>query len=90
MAKYNFEGKTAIITGASAGLGEQFAYAFAESGASVVLAARRKRLLMLLTLYSMVKAFVLLGSIIRIKGKGLPFLICSLYPSVVYILLEMS
>ncbi len=42
MAKYNFEGKTAIITGASAGLGEQFAYAFAESGASVVLAARRK------------------------------------------------
>ncbi len=42
MAKYNFEGKTVIITGASAGLGEQFAYAFAESGASVVLAARRK------------------------------------------------
>ncbi len=42
LAKYNFEGKTAIITGASAGLGEQFAYAFAESGASVVLAARRK------------------------------------------------
>ncbi|MHA1927750.1 MAG: SDR family NAD(P)-dependent oxidoreductase [Candidatus Thorarchaeota archaeon] len=45
MAKYNFEGKTAIITGASAGLGEQFAYAFAESGANVVLAARRKELL---------------------------------------------
>lgn len=45
MVKYNFEGKTAIITGASAGLGEQFAYAFAESGANVVLAARRKKLL---------------------------------------------
>ena len=45
MAKYNLEGKTVIITGASAGLGEQFAFAFAESGANVVIAARRKILL---------------------------------------------
>ncbi|MGY5870754.1 MAG: glucose 1-dehydrogenase [Candidatus Thorarchaeota archaeon] len=45
MIKYKLDGKVAIITGASAGLGEQFAYAFAESGASVVLAARREKLL---------------------------------------------
>ncbi len=45
MVKYNLENKVVIITGASAGLGEQFAHAFAESGANVVLAARRKELL---------------------------------------------
>lgn len=45
MVKYNLEEKVVIITGASAGLGEQFAHAFAESGAYVVLAARRKDLL---------------------------------------------
>lgn len=45
MVKYNLENKVVIITGASAGLGEQFAHAFAESGAHVVLAARRKELL---------------------------------------------
>jgi short-subunit dehydrogenase len=45
MAKYNLEGKAVIITGASAGLGEQFAHGFAESGANVVLAARRMKLL---------------------------------------------
>ena len=45
MAKYNLEGKAVIITGASAGLGEQFAHGFAESGANVVLAARRMELL---------------------------------------------
>jgi len=43
--KYNLDGKVAIITGASAGLGEQFANGFAESGAHVVLAARRMDLL---------------------------------------------
>ncbi|MGQ4912960.1 MAG: SDR family NAD(P)-dependent oxidoreductase, partial [Candidatus Thorarchaeota archaeon] len=42
---YNLEDKVAVITGASAGLGEQFAHGFAESGANVVLAARRKNLL---------------------------------------------
>lgn len=45
MVKYNLEEKVVIITGASAGLGEQFTHAFAESGAHVVLAARRKDLL---------------------------------------------
>lgn len=45
MVKYNLENKVAIITGASAGLGEQFAHGFAESGANVVLAARRTELL---------------------------------------------
>ncbi|MFX1481633.1 MAG: SDR family NAD(P)-dependent oxidoreductase [Promethearchaeota archaeon] len=45
MVRYDLDDKVAIITGASAGLGEQFAYAFAESGAHVVLAARREKLL---------------------------------------------
>ena len=45
MVKYNLDGKVVIITGASAGLGEQFAHAYAESGASVVLGARREKLL---------------------------------------------
>ncbi len=37
----NLEGKVALITGASGGLGEQFAKVLARAGASVVLAARR-------------------------------------------------
>lgn len=45
MATFNLKGKTAIITGASSGLGEQFALGLAESGADVVLAARRMELL---------------------------------------------
>ncbi|MHA1965807.1 MAG: SDR family NAD(P)-dependent oxidoreductase [Candidatus Thorarchaeota archaeon] len=45
MVKYNLDGKVVIITGASAGLGEQFAHAYAESGAHVVLGARREDLL---------------------------------------------
>lgn len=45
MTKYNLDGKVVIITGASGGLGEQFAHAFAESGANVVLGARREKLL---------------------------------------------
>jgi NAD(P)-dependent dehydrogenase (short-subunit alcohol dehydrogenase family) len=42
MMKYNLRDKVIIITGASQGLGEQFAHGFAESGANVVLAARTK------------------------------------------------
>ena len=45
MVKYDLTDRVVIITGASAGLGEQFAYGFAESGAHVVLAARRMELL---------------------------------------------
>ena len=45
MVKYELDGKVVIITGASAGLGEQFAHAYAESGANVVLGARREELL---------------------------------------------
>ncbi len=45
MVRYDLDGKVVIITGASAGLGEQFAHAFAESGAHVVLGARREELL---------------------------------------------
>jgi NAD(P)-dependent dehydrogenase (short-subunit alcohol dehydrogenase family) len=37
----NFEGKTALITGASSGLGARFAKILAEAGAQVVLASRR-------------------------------------------------
>ncbi len=45
MTKYDLDEKVVIITGASAGLGEQFAHAFSESGANVVLGARREELL---------------------------------------------
>ena len=45
MVKYDLDGKIVIITGASAGLGEQFAHAFTESGAHVVWGARREDLL---------------------------------------------
>ena len=40
-ARITLEGKVAIITGASRGIGEAIARAYAESGASVVLAARK-------------------------------------------------
>lgn len=45
MARYDLHGKVAIVTGASSGLGREFALALAESGADVVVAARREELL---------------------------------------------
>lgn len=41
----DFDGKTVLITGASYGLGEHFAHAFAEAGADLVLTARSGDLL---------------------------------------------
>ena len=38
---FDLHGKTAIITGASSGLGEQFARCLSGAGARVILAARR-------------------------------------------------
>ncbi|MFT7219816.1 MAG: NAD(P)-dependent dehydrogenase (short-subunit alcohol dehydrogenase family) [Candidatus Azotimanducaceae bacterium] len=37
---FNFKDKAVLITGASYGLGEQFAYSFAEAGANLILTAR--------------------------------------------------
>jgi len=37
---FDFSGKTVLITGASYGLGEQFAHSFADAGADLVLTAR--------------------------------------------------
>ena len=37
---FDFSGKVTLITGASYGLGEQFAYAFAEAGSDLILTAR--------------------------------------------------
>ena len=42
---FDFSGKVVLITGASYGLGEQFAYAFAKAGANLVLTARSAELL---------------------------------------------
>ena len=42
---FNLEGKTALITGASYGMGRSFAQTLAEAGADVVIAARNKDLL---------------------------------------------
>ncbi|MFE5708447.1 SDR family NAD(P)-dependent oxidoreductase [Rhodococcus koreensis] len=39
--KFRLDGRVAIVTGASSGLGVAFAKAFAEAGADIVLAARR-------------------------------------------------
>src|SRR4051812_10650119 len=40
--RFNFEGKVALVTGANSGMGLVTAKAFAEAGASVVLAGRRE------------------------------------------------
>jgi NAD(P)-dependent dehydrogenase (short-subunit alcohol dehydrogenase family) len=45
MAAFQLEGKIAVVTGASAGLGVEFAHGLAECGAHVVLAARREEAL---------------------------------------------
>ena len=42
---FDFNGKCVLITGASYGLGEQFAYAFADAGADLILTARSTELL---------------------------------------------
>ncbi|MGB8436242.1 MAG: SDR family NAD(P)-dependent oxidoreductase, partial [Burkholderiales bacterium] len=39
--KLSLDGKTALVTGASSGLGDRFARLLAESGAAVAVAARR-------------------------------------------------
>ena len=38
---FNLKGRVAVISGASSGLGKQMSYAFAKSGANLVLLARR-------------------------------------------------
>ena len=42
---FNLNGKTALITGASSGLGERMAFVLAKHGAKVILAARREDVL---------------------------------------------
>jgi NAD(P)-dependent dehydrogenase (short-subunit alcohol dehydrogenase family) len=41
MKLFDLSGKTALITGASSGIGEQFDYTLVQSGARVILASRR-------------------------------------------------
>jgi NAD(P)-dependent dehydrogenase (short-subunit alcohol dehydrogenase family) len=42
VSRYDLDGRVAVVTGASAGLGAEFCDALAESGANIVLAARRE------------------------------------------------
>jgi len=39
---FSLQGKTALVSGASSGLGEYFATLLAQAGAEVIVAARRK------------------------------------------------
>ena len=45
MSRRGLEGRVAIVTGGSDGLGKEFAHGLAEAGARVVVAARRAELL---------------------------------------------
>src|SRR3990167_8404759 len=45
MTLFNLQGKTALITGASSGLGERFSCVLSEAGAKVILVARRTDLI---------------------------------------------
>jgi NAD(P)-dependent dehydrogenase (short-subunit alcohol dehydrogenase family) len=45
MTHYQLDGRVAVVTGASAGLGAEFAHGLAQSGADVLLAARRMDLI---------------------------------------------
>ncbi len=45
MAQHGLAGRVAIVTGASDGLGKEFAHGLAEAGARIVVAARRTELL---------------------------------------------
>lgn len=47
--QYNLNGKTALITGASSGLGERMAFVLAQHGAKVILTARREEALHAIT-----------------------------------------
>ena len=49
LVKRNYQGKTAVITGASSGIGVEFAKQFAARGANLVLVARREERLALVS-----------------------------------------